>query len=149
MLGRQCYPSSCLAAFKCAPTRWLLPFKHVDHVHPDAVIALAASTGGEEATREIWGDAIGWIPWKRPGFELGVMIRDYAAANPRSRGAILAGHGLIFWAEYDKECYLNTIGLIADAGITGGAADGTYRPRLDVRRDQMATFLARGLDSPR
>ena len=61
------------------PLHGLLPSKHVDHVHPDSVIALAASSAGEEATREIWGDAIGWIPWKRPGFELGVMIRDYVA----------------------------------------------------------------------
>lgn len=97
------------------PLHGLLPFRHVDHVHPDAVIALAASSEGEAATREIWGDAIGWIPWKRPGFELGVMIRDYAAANPLSRGAILAGHGLICWAEEDRACYENTIGLIADA----------------------------------
>ena len=97
------------------PLHGLLPFKHVDHVHPDAVIALAASSGGQAATHEIWGDAIGWIPWKRPGFELGVMIRDYAAANPQARGAILAGHGLICWAEEDKACYDNTIALIADA----------------------------------
>ncbi|NJR77726.1 bifunctional rhamnulose-1-phosphate aldolase/short-chain dehydrogenase [Sphingomonas corticis] len=97
------------------PLHGLLPFKHVDHVHPDAVIALAASSEGEAATREIWGDAVGWIPWKRPGFELGVMIRDYVAANPQSRGAILAGHGLICWADEGRACYENTIGLIADA----------------------------------
>ncbi|HZF43027.1 MAG TPA: bifunctional rhamnulose-1-phosphate aldolase/short-chain dehydrogenase [Sphingomonadaceae bacterium] len=97
------------------PLHGLLPYKHVDHVHPDAVIALAASSGGEAATKEIWGDAIGWLPWKRPGFELGIIIRDYAAAHPMSRGAILAGHGLICWAEEGRAAYRNTIALIADA----------------------------------
>lgn len=97
------------------PLHGLLPFKHVDHVHPDAVIALAASSNGKAVSQEIWGDAMGWIPWKRPGFELGVMVRDYAKANPQSRGAILAGHGLICWAEDDRTCYKNTIELIAGA----------------------------------
>ncbi|WP_296615353.1 bifunctional rhamnulose-1-phosphate aldolase/short-chain dehydrogenase [Sphingomonas sp.] len=97
------------------PLHGLLPFAHVDHVHPDAIIALAASSGGEAATREIWGGKIGWLPWKRPGFELGVMIRDYAAQHPGLRGIMLAGHGIICWADDDKACYENTIGLIADA----------------------------------
>jgi rhamnose utilization protein RhaD (predicted bifunctional aldolase and dehydrogenase) len=55
------------------PLHSLLPFAHVDHVHPDAIIALAASSGGEAATREIWGGKIGWLPWKRPGYTLGVQ----------------------------------------------------------------------------
>lgn len=131
------------------PLHGLLPFKHVDHVHPDAVIALAASTCGEAATREIWGDAIGWIPWKRPGFELGVMIRDYAASNPQSRGAILAGHGLICWAEDDRACYENTIALIADAArylngkLTGRPAFGgqTVAPLATAERAAAAARL--------
>jgi rhamnulose-1-phosphate aldolase/alcohol dehydrogenase len=97
------------------PLHGLLPFKHIDHVHPDSVIALAASSGGEAAAREIWGDSIGWIPWRRPGFELGVLIRDFAEANPSARGAVLAGHGLICWSEDAQSCYENTIALIADA----------------------------------
>ncbi len=97
------------------PLHSLLPFAHVDHVHPDAIIALAASSGGEAATREIWGGRIGWLPWKRPGYTLGVQLRDYVAANPGLEGVMLAGHGIICWADSAKACYEHTIGLIADA----------------------------------
>ncbi len=97
------------------PLHSLLPYKHIDHVHPDAIIALAASSGGEAVTKEIWGDAIGWLPWKRPGFTLGVMIRDFAKANPQAKGAMLAGHGIICWADTAKECYEQTVRLIAEA----------------------------------
>lgn len=97
------------------PLHGYLPFAHVDHVHPDAIIALAASTGGEAATREIWGGKVGWLPWKRPGFDLGLRLRDYVAANPGLRGVMLAGHGIICWGDTAKDCYDNTIGLIADA----------------------------------
>jgi rhamnulose-1-phosphate aldolase/alcohol dehydrogenase len=97
------------------PLHSLLPFAHVDHVHPDAIIALAASSGGEAATRAIWGDKIGWLPWKRPGYTLGVMLRDYVAANPGLEGVMLAGHGIICWADSAKACYEHTVHLIADA----------------------------------
>ena len=97
------------------PLHSLLPYRHIDHVHPDAIIALAASSGGEAATRELWGDEIGWIGWRRPGFTLGVQIRDFARANPQAKGAILAGHGVICWADSAQECYERTIGLIAQA----------------------------------
>jgi rhamnulose-1-phosphate aldolase/alcohol dehydrogenase len=97
------------------PLHSLLPFAHVDHVHPDAIIALAASSGGEAATLEIWGGRIGWLPWKRPGYTLGVMLRDYVAANPGLEGVMLAGHGIICWADSAKACYEHTVGLIADA----------------------------------
>ncbi|MCW1429487.1 bifunctional rhamnulose-1-phosphate aldolase/short-chain dehydrogenase [Novosphingobium sp. JCM 18896] len=97
------------------PLHSLLPFAHVDHVHPDAIIALAASSGGEAATREIWGGRIGWLPWKRPGYTLGVQLRDYVAANPGLAGVMLAGHGIICWGDSAKACYEHTIGLIAQA----------------------------------
>jgi rhamnulose-1-phosphate aldolase/alcohol dehydrogenase len=97
------------------PLHSLLPFAHVDHVHPDAIIALAASSGGEAATREIWGGRIGWLPWKRPGYTLGVQLRDYVRASPRVEGVMLAGHGIICWADSAKACYEHTISLIADA----------------------------------
>jgi rhamnose utilization protein RhaD (predicted bifunctional aldolase and dehydrogenase) len=97
------------------PLHSLLPYKHIDHVHPDAIIALAASSGGEAATKELWGDAIGWLPWKRPGFTLGVQIRDFAKANPKAKGAMLAGHGIICWADTAQDCYEQTIKLIAQA----------------------------------
>lgn len=97
------------------PLHSLLPFAHVDHVHPDAIIALAASSGGEAATRAIWGGRIGWLGWKRPGYSLGVMLRDFVAANPGIEGVILAGHGIICWADSAKACYDHTLSLIADA----------------------------------
>jgi rhamnulose-1-phosphate aldolase/alcohol dehydrogenase len=97
------------------PLHAYLPFPHIDHVHPDALIALAASSGGEDAVRKIWGDRVGWLPWKRPGFELALWLRDLVAKTKNLRGVILAGHGVICWGETSKACYENTIGLIADA----------------------------------
>ena len=97
------------------PLHGFLPFEHVDHVHPDAIIALAASSAGESATREIWGGAVGWLPWKRPGFELGLRLRNYVASHPGLRGVMLAGHGIICWGETSQRCYENTIDLIAAA----------------------------------
>jgi len=97
------------------PLHSYLAFAHVDHVHPDAIIALAASSGGEAATREIWGGKIGWLPWKRPGFDLGLRLRDYVAKNRGLRGVMLAGHGIICWGDTSQACYKNTIDLIADA----------------------------------
>ncbi|MEY2943880.1 MAG: hypothetical protein RLY97_1894 [Pseudomonadota bacterium] len=112
------------------PLHSLLPYAHVDHVHPDAIIALAASSGGEAATQAIWGGVIGWLPWKRPGYTLGVQLRDYVAANPHLRGVMLAGHGIICWADSAKQCYDHTISLISDAAeylnakLAGGPAFG-------------------------
>jgi rhamnulose-1-phosphate aldolase/alcohol dehydrogenase len=97
------------------PLHGYLPFAHVDHVHPDAIIALAAAAGGEAATREIWGGTVGWLPWKRPGFDLGLRLRDLVAANPDLRAVMLAGHGIICWGDTARSCYENTIGLITDA----------------------------------
>ncbi|MEI6642404.1 MAG: bifunctional rhamnulose-1-phosphate aldolase/short-chain dehydrogenase [Novosphingobium sp.] len=107
------------------PLHSLLPFAHVDHVHPDAIIALAASSGGEDATKAIWGGTIGWLPWKRPGYTLGVMLRDYVRANPGVKGVMLAGHGIICWADTAKACYEHTISLIADAARYLNAAQGS------------------------
>ena len=112
------------------PLHSLLPFAHIDHVHPDAIIALAASSGGEAATREIWGGRIGWLGWKRPGYTLGVQLRDHVAANPGLEGVMLAGHGIICWADSAQACYEHTIALIADAAqylngkLAGGPAFG-------------------------
>ncbi len=97
------------------PLHSLLPYVHIDHVHPDAIIALAASSGGEAATQAVWGGKIGWLPWKRPGYTLGVQLRDYVAANPEMEGVMLAGHGIICWADTAQACYEHTIQLIADA----------------------------------
>ncbi|QGZ94917.1 bifunctional rhamnulose-1-phosphate aldolase/short-chain dehydrogenase [Terricaulis silvestris] len=97
------------------PLHALLPFEHVDHVHPDAVIALAASSGGEQSTEEIYEGQVGWLAWRRPGFQLGVDLRDYVRYHPHLRGVMLAGHGIICWGDSAKTCYENTIDLIARA----------------------------------
>jgi rhamnulose-1-phosphate aldolase/alcohol dehydrogenase len=97
------------------PLHALLPFAHIDHVHPDAIIALAASSNGEQATKEIYGDAVGWMEWKRPGFDLGVRLKEYVAARPKLRGVMLAGHGVICWGDTSKQCYDNSIDLISKA----------------------------------
>lgn len=117
------------------PLHAYLPFAHVDHVHPDAIIALAASSGGEAATKAIWGGKIGWLPWKRPGFDLGLRLRDFVAVNPACQGVLLAGHGIICWADGAKACYEHTIGLIAEAVgflndrlATGPAFGGAQTP---------------------
>jgi rhamnulose-1-phosphate aldolase/alcohol dehydrogenase len=134
------------------PLHAFLPFAHVDHVHPDSVIALAAAAGGEAAVREIWGGAVGWLPWKRPGFDLGLRLRDFVAAHPGCRGVVLAGHGLICWADTSKACYENTIDLIADAvgylnaRMAGQPAfGGEVRPPLDAaaRADAAARLMPR------
>jgi len=108
------------------PLHGYLPFAHIDHVHPDAIIALAASSEGEAATQAIWGGAVGWLPWQRPGFDLGLMLRDHVAAHPGLRGVMLAGHGIICWGDSARACYDNTIALIADAAayLNAKLADG-------------------------
>ena len=99
------------------PLHGYLPFVHVDHVHPDAIIALAASKDGERATQEIWDGRIGWLPWKRPGFELGLQLRNYVATHPHLEGVMLAGHGIICWSDTAKSCYDHTVRLIAEAAL--------------------------------
>ena len=101
------------------PLHAYLPYPHVDHVHPDSVIAIAASKNSRELTKEIFGDAIGWLPWKKPGFELGLWLEKFARENPRSRGVILESHGLFTWGQDSKSCYANTIDIInrAAAGL--------------------------------
>ena len=99
------------------PLHALLPFAHIDHVHPDAIIALAASSNGEQATAAIYGDTVGWIGWQRPGFDLGVRLKEYIRSKPKLRGVMLAGHGIICWGESSKSCYDNTIDLIARAAL--------------------------------
>ena len=97
------------------PLHALLPFSHIDHVHPDAVIALATARDGEAATGEIYKGQVGWLAWRRPGFELGVQLSAYVSDRPNLRGVILAGHGLICWGDSSEACYANTIDLIARA----------------------------------
>ncbi|MFV0491454.1 MAG: bifunctional rhamnulose-1-phosphate aldolase/short-chain dehydrogenase [Pseudorhodobacter sp.] len=97
------------------PLHAYVPRRHVDHVHSDAIIAIAASANSKELTQEIFGDEIGWLPWKRPGFELGLWIEKFAVENPQARGCILESHGLFTWADDAKDCYLTTLEIINKA----------------------------------
>ncbi len=92
-----------------------LPFAHIDHLHPDDVIAIAASKNSKKLTKEIWGDKMGWLPWQRPGFELGVMLSDHFRENPNIKGIILEGHGVFTWGDTAYDCYKNSIDTINQA----------------------------------
>ncbi len=94
------------------PLHGFLPYKHVDHMHPDAIIAIAASKNSRELTREIFGDEIGWLPWRRPGFQLGLNLEAFAKANPSAKGVVLESHGLFTWADDAKDCYELTLRII-------------------------------------
>ncbi|MDP3191638.1 bifunctional rhamnulose-1-phosphate aldolase/short-chain dehydrogenase [Rhodoferax sp.] len=97
------------------PLHAYLPFAHVDHMHPDAVIAIAAMADSEAITEQIFEGTVGWLPWRKPGFELGLMLQRYQITHPTQRGLVLAGHGLFTWGIDSKTCYENTIGVIAHA----------------------------------
>src|SRR6201997_5726139 len=97
------------------PLHSFIPFKHVDHMHPNAAIAVAAAKNSERLTKEIYGDEVIWTPWLRPGFELGLALQRVCAEHPNAKGVILGQHGLINWANDDKECYKLTLWLIEKA----------------------------------
>lgn len=94
----------------------LLPAAHVDHLHPDSVIALAAAADGEALTKEIFGDEIGWVPWQRPGFDLALKIDALRGANSSLRGVVMGGHGLTTWADTSDECERLSLDVIRRAG---------------------------------
>nr|WP_297915445.1 bifunctional aldolase/short-chain dehydrogenase [uncultured Allomuricauda sp.] len=94
------------------PLHGLLPFSHIDHLHPDALIAIAAAKDGEKITREIWGDTMGWVPWQRPGFDLGLQLEKCLNDNPGIRGIVLGNHGLFTWGDTSYECYVNSLEVI-------------------------------------
>lgn len=97
------------------PLHGFLPAKHIDHMHPNAAISVAASKRSKELTQEIFGDEVGWVPWLRPGFELGLMMQREVEKDPSLKGLIMGQHGLINWADDDKDCYKLTLSLIEKA----------------------------------
>ncbi|NDV01358.1 bifunctional rhamnulose-1-phosphate aldolase/short-chain dehydrogenase [Pseudoroseicyclus tamaricis] len=94
------------------PLHAYVPKKHVDHVHPDSIIAIAASENSKELTQKIFGDAIGWLPWKKPGYELGLWLETFCLDNPEAKGVVLESHGLFTWADDARECYELTLETI-------------------------------------
>jgi rhamnose utilization protein RhaD (predicted bifunctional aldolase and dehydrogenase) len=108
-----------VAASIDTPLHAFLPFDHVDHLHPDWAIALAASANGEKKMQEFnqkYGRKIIWVPWQRPGFELALMLKRAVEANPGADGLILGGHGLFTWGGTQREAYLNSIRTIDEMG---------------------------------
>ncbi len=97
------------------PLHGFVAFKHVDHMHPDAIIAIAASENSRELTAEIFGGEIGWLPWRRPGFQLGLDLEAFVKSNPNAKGVILESHGLFTWADDAKACYETTLAIINKA----------------------------------
>ena len=97
------------------PLHGLLPFKHIDHLHPDALIAIAAAQDSEKITKEIWGDTMGWVPWQRPGFDLGLQLEKCLNENPSIRGIVLGSHGVFTWGETSYESYVNSLEVIEAA----------------------------------
>lgn len=113
------FGSNAVAASIDTPLHAFLPFPHVDHLHPDWGIALAAAANGRDRMQEFnrrFGHHLVWIPWQRPGFELAMMLRRAVEANPHADGVVLGGHGLFSWGETQRQCYLNTISLIDHLG---------------------------------
>ena len=105
------------------PLHGFIPYRHVDHMHPLSVIAIAASKDQEQLTREVYGPEVGWVPWQRPGFDLGLVMGKIAAENPKLKGLVMGQHGLINWANDDKECYKLTLTLIEKAAEYVAAHD--------------------------
>jgi rhamnulose-1-phosphate aldolase/alcohol dehydrogenase len=97
------------------PLHAYVPRKHVDHMHPDAIIAIAASVNSKELTQEIFGKDIGWLPWKRPGFELGLWLEKFCLENPDAKGVVLESHGLFTWDDDAQACYALTLDIIQKA----------------------------------
>jgi rhamnulose-1-phosphate aldolase/alcohol dehydrogenase len=137
----------------------LVEAAHVDHLHPDAGIALACAADGERLTRECFGDRVAWVPWRRPGFQLGLDIAAIARDHPEAVGVILGGHGITAWGATSEACEANSLEIIATARRyldergraepLGAVVDG-YRPLAQADRHERAAALfpvLRGLAS--
>jgi len=94
------------------PLHGLVDRAHIDHMHPDAVIAIAASKDSRRLTEEIWGGEIGWLPWIRPGFELGLRLQQFVREHSKAKGVLLEAHGMFTWGDTSKQCYENTVDVI-------------------------------------
>ena len=94
------------------PLHGFLPYKHIDHLHPDAAIAIAAAKDGKRITQELFNGTIGWVEWQRPGFDLGLKLRECIEATPGLRGIMLGSHGLFTWGETAYESYVNTLEVV-------------------------------------
>lgn len=129
----------------------LVDCPHVDHLHPDSGIAIATSVDGPALTKECFGDRVVWVPWRRPGFQLGLDIRDIQQANPQAIGCILGGHGITAWGQTSDECEANSLEIIrtaerfiAERGRPEpfGPVIAGYEPLPEAERHARAAALA-------
>ncbi|WP_433724336.1 bifunctional aldolase/short-chain dehydrogenase [Actinoplanes sp. CA-051413] len=135
----------------------LVDAPHVDHLHPDAGIALATAADGPALTKEIFGDRVLWVPWRRPGFQLGLDIAAVQRANPQAIGVVLGGHGITAWGATSAECEANSLDIIntAAAWIAAHGREAPFGPLVheplpdEVRRERAAALfpIVRGLAS--
>jgi len=132
------------------PLHSFIPHKHVDHMHPDSVIAIACTKNSKALTKKVFKGRLGWLPWQRPGFDLGLKLGAMARANPEMEGIVLEGHGLFSWADTSKGCYLKTLEIIQlaadwlDENNTKAAFGGVkYEKSLPsaARRDVAAALM--------
>ena len=149
------FAGSSRAASIDTPLHALLPFAHVDHVHPDSVIAIAAARHSEAITREVFSGELGWLRWQRPGFDLGLHLRDAVRANPKIRGVVLAGHGLITWGETfegllpEHDRYDPPRGSVAGRAQRNGAGVRRHARRLAARAAAQRNRVGVDADSSR
>ncbi|HEY1809862.1 MAG TPA: bifunctional rhamnulose-1-phosphate aldolase/short-chain dehydrogenase [Acidobacteriaceae bacterium] len=148
-----------VAASIDTPLHGFLPFRHVDHLHPDWAIAMAAAANGKEKMEQFnreFGHRLVWLPWQRPGFELGLMLRAAARENPGCDGIVLGGHGLFTWGDTQRESYVNTITMIDHLGqfihahlerkgsaLFGGAVTQSRDKRRDLATDLLPFLRGR------
>ena len=118
------------------PLHAFLPFRHIDHLHPDAAIAIAAAKDSERITQELFGGTIGWVKWQRPGFDLGLELEKCLNKNPDIRGIILGSHGLFTWGNTSFESYVNTLEVIERCAEYLEANTGKHRPVFGDARIQ-------------
>src|SRR6478609_6833385 len=131
------------------PLHTLVPFKHVDHLHPNSVIAIAACVNQERLTKEVYGDDVIYIPWQRPGFDIGLKIEQLIKENPQAKGILLGHHGMSSWDNSDKRCYETALEIIdraaqyIEAHDKGDATFGgpRYQPLDDETRQELQTEI--------
>jgi len=141
------------------PLHAFLPFKHIDHLHPDAVIAIAASKDGAKITKELFQNKIGWVDWQRPGFDLGLKLKKCLNENPGIRGIILGSHGLFTWGDTAYESYVNTLEVVEKCAeylhsnhgkhrlVFGGAKCQSLKKEDRVKKASLLAPILRGLCS--
>jgi rhamnulose-1-phosphate aldolase/alcohol dehydrogenase len=141
------------------PLHGFLPYRHIDHLHPDAAIAIAAARDGKKITQELFNGSIGWVDWQRPGFDLGLKLQKCVADNPDLRGIMLGSHGLFTWGDTAYESYVNTLEVVERCAgfleenygkrgpVFGGLKTASLPKEVRVRQASLLAPVLRGFCS--